>query len=121
MSRLDDLDLFGSGPHRLRMGTWTRAGVRRGFAGLDGEMVLDAGLRSRTIMQQGRLTAPTAAGLADQLERIEQLLDGKLHTLVDNHGRTLDRVMLEAFENTTPLQKGIAFWCEYTLTYRQLP
>jgi len=121
MSTLDGLDLFASGPHRFRPGSWERRQERRGFAGLDGEMIIDHGQRSRAILQQGRLQAATAEDLAAQIEQIESYLDGQVHALVDNHGRSFECVLLERFELTSPLQRGRAFWCEYSVQYRQLP
>ena len=49
--------LFDSGPHSLLPGPWQRCTQRRGFAGLDGEILLDLGLRSRQLTQAGRLQA----------------------------------------------------------------
>lgn len=55
MSTLDGQDLFGSGPHRIRAGSWRRRVDRRAFPGLDGELILDMGMRSRNTLQEGRL------------------------------------------------------------------
>jgi len=121
MSSLDGQDLFGSGPHAVRSTSWQRSVQRRGFAGLDGELILDMGLRSRIISQTGRLQAGTADALNALVTQIEEFLDGRLHTLVDDHGRSFPNVLVEEFEPTTPLQRGRNFWCEYVLRYRQLP
>jgi len=121
MSSLDGTDLFGGGPHAFRLGAWQRAMDRRGFAGLDGELVVDLGLRSRPIFQTGRLEAQTADELAQAVSRVEAMIDGNLHCLVDNHSQTYPRVILEQFEATTPIRRGNGFWCEYTAVYRQLP
>jgi hypothetical protein len=40
---------------------------------------------------------------------------------VDNHGRHYTNVLLEQFEMATPVRLGRAAWCDYTITYRQLP
>ena len=121
MSMLDGVNLFVSGPHRFEIGSWSRQQQRRGFAGLDGEMVVDHGLRSRTIRQSGRLQADSPAALGGQLDDIDACIDGRTHILMDNHGRAFDRVMLECFDLTTPVQHGRAYWCEYAIQYRQLP
>jgi hypothetical protein len=121
MSTLDGVNLFVSGPNRFVIGSWSRHQQRRGFAGLDGEMVIDHGRRSRVIRQHGRLQALTASALAGQLEDIDDRIDGQTHTLMDNHGRTFQRVMLESFDLTTQVQHGRSFWCEYAIQYRQLP
>jgi len=121
MSTLDGNDLFGSGPHAVRPVAWERAVARRGFPGVDGELVLDMGLRSRAIEQTGRLQAGTAADLHAALAAIETYADGRLHRLIDPTGRTYANVLVERFEPATPVRHGRGFFCEYTLHYRQLP
>ncbi|MGA2265406.1 MAG: hypothetical protein ABSH10_03135 [Phycisphaerae bacterium] len=121
MSTLDALDLFGSGPHAFRAGPWERATIRRGFSGLDGELVLDLGLRSRAIVQTGRLQAVTAEAMAALVGAIESAANGCCHSLVDNHGQVYPRVIVEEFQPTTPTSRGRGFWCDYILRYRQLP
>ncbi len=121
MSTFDGNDLFGSGPHTFKVGSWTRQQQRRGFAGLDGELVIDHGRRSRQIVQTGRLQAASATQLAALVDAIETCSDGYAYTLVDNHSRELDNVLLEQFELSTPVRLGRAAWCDYTITYRQLP
>jgi len=121
MTTIDNNDLFSSGPCSVRPTSWRRQLERRTFAGLDGELVLDLGARSRTIVQQGRLQAATAAGLHATLAAIDAYADGAFHTLTDNHGHLYERVLLESFEPTTPVARGNDFWCDYTLTWRQLP
>ena len=121
MTTLNGQDLFGSGPSAVELGAWERALDRRAFPGIDGELVLDFGLRSRPIVQTGRLEAATADDLHTQIALIETFLDGQTHVLVDNHGRTCGSVILEQFEPTTPVRRGRGFWCEYRVVYRQLP
>jgi hypothetical protein len=121
MSALDGLDLFGSGPASLRVGPWQREVLRRGFAGLDGEALLDLGLRSRPLVLAGRLQAATAAELDALISAIEDRADGRLHTLTDNHAREFPRVLIEEFEPSGPIRAGRGFWCDYTVGFRQLP
>ncbi len=121
MSTLDGQDLFASGPHTLRPGAWERSLDRRGFVGVDGEVVLDLGLRSRPLVQAGRLAATTAALLRTLMSQIDAVVDGQAHTLVDNHGETYSRVIVERFDPSTPVSRSRGFWCDYTLHYRQLP
>lgn len=118
---LDAMAMFGLGRHQLVAGSWQRAMQRRSIPGLDGELVLDMGLRSRTIRQTGRLHAPTAAELAAQIAAIEALIDGRLHILDGGMGQTYANVLLEQFEQTTPIRTGPGSWCGYECTYRQLP
>jgi len=121
MSTLDGQDLFGSGPHTIRPGDWCRAQQRRGFAGVDGELVIDMGRRARTIEQTGRLQASTASQLAALIDAIVALHDGNVYTLVDNHGLTHADVLIDSFAPQTPLRRGAGYWCDYTLIYTQLP
>ena len=121
MSTFNGLDLFGSGPHSIRPGSWPREQVRRGMAGLDGEVVIDLGQRSREIQQTGRLQAATTAGLATLVDAIIAMHDGAAYTLVDNHNQSHTNAMIEMFAPETPLRRGVGYWCDYALTYRQLP
>ena len=121
MSSLDGQTVFDSGPHNITPGPWQRSIQRRGFAGLDGETILDMGMRSRTITQDGRLQAATAGDLDTLITNIEVFVDGQLHTLIDNHSRSFPDVLVEQFETSTPIRKGRGYWCEYTVLYRQLP
>ena len=121
MSSLGGQNLFGSGPHTIRPGSWQRSVQHRGFAGVNGELVLDMGLRSRLVLQDGRLQAASASALNTLISQIEQFVDGELHTLIDNYSHSYSPVFVEHFEPTTPIQRGRAFWCEYAIRYRQLP
>ena len=113
--------LFGSGTHAFRFGHWERSMQRRGFAGVNGEIVLDLGLRSRQIKQTGRLQADTADDLHEILDDINALGDGAEHVLIDNHGQSHQHVILERFGTTTGLQHSRGFYCDYEAEYRQLP
>ncbi len=121
MSALDGQNVFDSGPAAFRTGPWERATVHRGFAGLDGQLVLDLGRRSRAIFQTGRLQAETAEALAEQIGLLEGKADGRCHRLTDNHGRSYWPVIMEDFQPATPVNCGRGFWCDYTVRYRQLP
>jgi hypothetical protein len=121
MSTFDGKDLFGSGPHAFKVGSWTRQQQRRGFAGLDGELVIDHGRRSRQIVQTSRLQAASVTQLAALIDAIDACNDGYGHTLIDNHSRQFTGATLEQFEMSTPVRLGRAAWCDYTITYRQLP
>jgi len=121
MSSLDGKDLFGSGPRSIRPETWSRTSQRRAFAGVDGELVLDMGLRSRCIVQTGRLQATSAEAIHSLMSAIESELDGNTHTLTDDFARTYPNILVEKFEPTTPIRRGQGFWCDYTILYRQLP
>jgi len=120
VSLLDQQDLFGSGPHSVSVGSPVRQFERRSFAGVDGELLLDMGLRGRLLTQAGRLQADTAEDLQQIVTQIEAILDGKLHTLIDNHGLEHAGLLVEDFQLTTPIRRGRRFWCDYTVGYRQV-
>ena len=120
MTLLDDVNIFASGPSEVRTGSIERETQRRSFPGVDGELVLDLGRRSRRIYQRGRLHASTAAGVRDLIDQIESFMDGETHTLVDNHGTSIPDVIVERFEPTTPIHRSRGFWCDYEIVYRQL-
>ncbi len=121
MSSFAGQHLFDSGPHDLTPGPWQRCTQRRGFAGLDGEILLDLGLRSRQLAQAGRLQASTAQALHGLIDSIQDLCDGSEHALIDNHEQVYSRVYLERFQVNTPLRRGRGFYCDYRIDYRQLP
>ena len=121
MTLLDGQDLFSAGPSAIQGGPWERSLDRRRMPGVDGELILDHGLRSRALVQTGRLQAASASALHSLLNQIEPFVDGKSHSLTDNHGHAYQCVLLERFEPTTPVQHGRGFWCEYRIVYRQLP
>ena len=120
MTSLDEQNLFASGPSEVRTGSIERETQRRGFAGVDGELVLDFGKRSRRVHQRGRLHASTAAGVYDLIAQIESFMDGGTHALVDNHSVSFPDVIVERFEPSMPVRRGRGFWCDYEIVYRQL-
>ena len=121
MSSYAGENLFASGPHAFSFGHWERSTHRRGFAGVNGEVVLDLGLRSRQITQTGRLQANSAADLHELLDDINAFCDASAHALVDNYGQSYSGVILERFGATTPLRHSRGFYCDYEIEYRQLP
>ncbi len=121
MSSYDGENLFASGPHAFVLGPWRRQSHRRGFAGIDGEVVLDMGLRSRRITQTGRLRADSSGQMQSILDAINALCDGAGHVLVDNYGQSHPRVIMERFGPTGPVRHSRGFYCDYEIEYLQLP
>lgn len=118
--KIDDVDLFSSGPSEIIPGSWVRKTIHRGLVGLDGEVVLDFGRRSRTIIQRGRLQAAATSGLASSITAIEVLIDAQTHTLVDSNLQTYGNLLVEEFSPQSPVTLGKNYWCDYRITYRQL-
>lgn len=121
MITLDGQPLFSSGPCELTPLSWHRRLLRRELPGLNGEIVLDLGVRGRLLRQTGRLQASSAFDLNGLLRLIVAFQDGRAHTLVDNHGITYPDVLVTSFELTTPLTAGRGFWADYRMEYLQLP
>ena len=113
--------LFSSGPCDLTPGAWPRQVQRRGLAGTDGELLLDGGRRSRTLVQTGRLQAPTAQELRALVDAVEAAADATPRTLVGPLGNSYDNCVLETIEITDGPRTGRGIWCDYRITYRQLP
>ncbi len=120
MILFDQQDLYSSGPASLQPDSWQRQTVRRGFAGQDGELLLDLGRRSRAIVQTGRLQADTIDALDSQIQAIEAAADGDVCTLTGPHGREFPNTILEGFSLQTPVRTGRGLWCDYRIEYRQL-
>jgi len=120
MILLDQGNLFSSGPCVLRVGPWSHERQYRGLPGINGELVLHMGRRSRILTQTGRLQADTVETLQERIDRIETCNDGEIHALQNHHGDLFESLLVESFELTTPPQQGRGYWCDYTLTYRQL-
>lgn len=121
LTSFDGQELFASGPHSFQPGSWQRGLIRRSFAGVDDELLLDLGRRSRTMRQRGRLHGTTLADLQAQIDAIEAACDAQTHDLTDNLGRLHERVVMEGFELLCPIQAGCGFCCDYQIEYRQLP
>lgn len=121
MSSLDGQSLFSSGPHDFRCDGWKREIVAKAFPGLSGALLIDHGRRGRAIHQTGRLQSPDRETVLALIAAIESFEGGSPHTLVDNHGRAFGNVLMEHFEQITPIRKGRGYWCDYAIRYRQLP
>lgn len=121
MILLDSLNLFSSGPCALRVNPWPRAVESRAIPGLDGEILLAMGRRSRTLRQTGRLQAESMTQLQDLIDAIADRQDSELHILTDSVGRAYLNLWLESFDLNTPLLHGRQYYCDYEILYRQLP
>ena len=112
---LDDADLFASGPHELVPGTPQRAVGQHAFSGLAGALLIDLGRRPRTLTLRGRLSAATAAGLAQLEAAIEARIDGRLHALTGRDSTAYPRVRLDRFTRRAPVETGLRFHRPYEL------
>lgn len=116
----DSQAIFGAGRHLLQPGSWRRESTDHGFAGLDGMMSVDLGLRERKLKQRGFLSAASIAGLMQLMANISAYIDGQDYTLLDQHGITYANVRMDSFKLLSPIAVGNQSQCEYEITYTQL-
>jgi hypothetical protein len=115
---LDDI-FFDEENFLLAVKTFKRSIVQRTAAGLDGQLAVDTGLRSRKLVQTGQLRAKSQTELQRQIDSINSLIDGQLHTLKCPNGRVFENLLIETFETETILKGGAYVSCEYRITYVQ--
>ena len=119
MITLDDQELFASGPCTLQPGPLQRSLDRRTVTGLSGEIIVDLGPRSRNLLLTGWLQAATQTDLLQTIAAIEAFVDGQSHSLAASDGRSWPGVLLEQFEQTSPIRPGRGYWCQYTCRFLQ--
>ena len=116
----DSKALFGVGRHVLQPGSWRRESTDRGFAGLDGVMSVDLGLRERKLQQRGFLSAASVAALMQLIENVSSYINGQCYELVDQHGVTYANTRMDSFKLLSPMAVGNQSQCEYEIAYTQL-
>ena len=120
MIRVDNKYITGYSPDTLTFKSWTRETITKTFPGVDGELRIDLGKRSRILIQKGRMRAQRAFDMNNMILGIEVLMDGKTHTLKDNYGGVYNNVIVESFEAKSPIKTGVGVFCDYEIKYRQL-
>jgi len=118
--RFDDRKLFGSGQHTVQALSWRRESMERGFAGLDGVVSVDLGLRGRKLKQYGYLTAGSITSLIGLIEEISAYINGQAYDLVDQNGVSYPNVRMDSFTLLGPITGGNQACCEYEIVYTQL-
>ena len=117
---IDGKRIFGDGQHCVRAMSWRRESVERGFAGADGVVSVDLGLRDRKLKQQGYLAADSTKALARVIESVSSYIDGHAYQLVDQDGTTYANVRMDSFKSLGTVQKASQVRCEYEIVYTQL-
>ena len=117
---IDGLRVFGEGEHVLRAGSWQRKTIDQGFAGLDGVVSVDLGMRNRKLKQHGYMSAGNVRALTELIDAICVYIDGRVHELVDQDGVSYASVRMDAFSLVGPISKGSQARCEYEAIYTQL-
>lgn len=120
MSRFGGEDLFGSGAHGFHVGGVEQRRVRHAEAGADGAALTVLGKGSRRIEQEGTLLADDVGGLAEQVTRIEAVMDGRKAELVDDAGRRWPNVMMLKFEPGAIRRKGARLAVDYRVQWEQV-
>ena len=117
---LDGSPLFDSGPNDLAVDSPRHETADRLFSGLRGALVVDLGERPRQIVQVGRLSAASAAGLAQLESAIEAKIDGQTHQLTGRDGSTYSAVRVERFIRNGPVEVGSRWHRPYRIEYTEL-
>ena len=116
----DGQRIFGDGQQAVRAESWRRAQAERGFAGLDGVVSIDLGRRQRVLRRRGYLSAGSVAALQQRIEAINAYVDGQVHELVDQEGRSYAKVRMDSFAPTEAVTKQSQVRCRYEVVYTQL-
>lgn len=111
--------LFSSGPHEIVAGSPQRASGERVFSGLAGALIVDLGQRPRTLIQRGRLSAPSMLVLGQLEGAIETRVDGRVHSLVDRDGTEHPYVRPERFTRRGPIEVGLRYHRAYEIEYSE--
>ena len=112
--------IFGNGEHTVQPLSWRREMVERGFAGLDGVVSTDLGLRERKLKQCGYISAESVAAVTNLLENISAYIDGLSYDLVDQNGVSYSDIRMDSFTLSGPIGKGSQARCDYEIIYTQL-
>jgi hypothetical protein len=117
MSRFHDKDLFGSGPHAFTVHGLEQRHATHAPPGADGAVVTTHGRGPRHIDQTGTLVGDDLADLQAQLDAIEAAMDGRAGTLVDDRGRSHERVVMLRFSPGAIRRRGARLAVDYEVAY----
>lgn len=120
MITYDASNLFASGPSLLHVG-----GIVATAAVLDtlhsrGVRMTHHGTAGRAITQSGQLIADLPLELQLLAQAIEAKVDGRVATLVDEHGRTFNDVVMLKFEPSAMEPLGTRWRVYYRIEYLQV-
>lgn len=116
---LDSEVIFNEESFGLEIKSPQRSIIQRSAAGLDGQVSIDLGLRGRKIVQKGVLRARGQTGLQQQIDSINELIDGNLHVLKCPDGRVLGNLLIENFQADSFVTGGANISCQYSIKYIQ--
>ncbi len=117
---LDNQRIFGDDSPVITVESIRRSVIESSAAGLDGILSIDLGSRGRKLRQAGHLRAKSDAELAGIIASIEQLLDGKTHSLASSDDGTFENLRLDSFKITQRSCDGAGVGADYEIAYTQL-
>ena len=116
---LDDEVIFNEETFVLEIKSPQRSIIQRSAAGLDGQVSIDLGLRSRKLVQRGELRAKSKTELQKRIDEISELLDGDAHILRCPDGKIFENLLIEDFHNGSFVSGGANISCQYDIAYIQ--
>jgi hypothetical protein len=116
---LDDKVFFSEMIFEVEVKSPQRNIIQRSAAGLDGQVNIDLGFRTRKIVQKGELRARNQAELQQQINAVNELVDGKLHILKCPDGRIFENLLIDEFQTGSSITGGAHTCCQYKITYTQ--
>lgn len=119
MSSYAGEDLFGSGPHRFHVGGLELRHVLHETPGGRGVGLSSQGLQGRAVGQSGELVADDPGQMQQLINAIEAKVDGRGHTLVDEHGRSWGGVVMVKFRPGPLVRVGGRVRVSYRVDYFQ--
>ncbi len=120
MSRFGGEDLFGSGPHRFEVGGLSLRHVLHETPGGRGVELSSLGRSGRSIKQAGDLVADDPNQLQGLIGVIEAKLDGGIHTLIDDTGRSWLNTVMLSIDLSPVTQVGNRARVSYRIAYLQV-
>lgn len=123
MSSYKGLNLFGSGPHRVRVGKRGHLVTLDFFTGGTGAGSTSQGLFDLDVIVTGRLVATTEAALWALRDAVTNQLafPPVPGTLIDNTGRSYADLTLVSYVEEEPRDLGRVFSIGYEAQFRRLP
>lgn len=119
MITYDGLELFSSGPSRIKLGPAQSRDAVADVPGAIGAMLIGQGVRPRAIDQQGTLVADDEPALRALTQAIEAQVGAAAAMLTDEHGNALPGCVMREFNPGRAYRMGPRFASDYTVSYLQ--
>lgn len=104
----------------LSVGSWRRDSIEKAAAGVDGAVKIDLGRRTREVVQEGVIRAPSRSVLLAKVDFIRDNQDGRCHTMETADGELFDNMWLEKVKVSGTEYSGSGASCEVEIKYVQL-